>query len=197
MLQDTPALGVDCCAAALASIGLAEESAIALTLKRAGGANDVVPRKRIETIASTGVSLMPEGLEAGLQVLARVHETEYDVTHHGDSFFIRTNDGAKTFRVIQAPVTDPSKPNWKEFLPARAGVTVESVTAFRNHLVVEERDRGLTRIRIQSLKNHLNRDQPHYIEFPEPVYAAGVGANAEFDPVGVGRGTATGGATAT
>ena len=28
-------------------------------------------------------------------LLPRVHEIEYDVTHHGDSFFIRTNDGAK------------------------------------------------------------------------------------------------------
>jgi putative heme-binding domain-containing protein len=45
---------------------IAEESANAVTLKRAEGATDVVPRSRIETIASSGVSLMPEGLEKGL-----------------------------------------------------------------------------------------------------------------------------------
>ncbi len=39
----------------------------------------------------------PKGKFATL--LPRVQETEYDVTHHGDSWFIRTNDGAKTFRV--------------------------------------------------------------------------------------------------
>jgi oligopeptidase B len=111
-------------------------------------------------------------------LLTRVQETEYDVTHHGGSFFIRTNDGAKTFRVVEAPVTNPSKANWREVLPARGDVTVESVTAFRNHLVIEERDRGLTRIRIQNLGGD---QSSHYIEFPEPVYAAGVGANAEFD----------------
>ena len=44
---------------------IAEESANAVTLKRAEGATDVVPRDRIETIASTGLSLMPEGLEKG------------------------------------------------------------------------------------------------------------------------------------
>src|SRR6266404_4627185 len=60
-------------------------------------------------------------------ILPRVQETEYDVTHHGDSWFIRTNDGAKTFRVVEAPVKNPSKPNWKEILPARADATVESV----------------------------------------------------------------------
>ena len=35
-------------------------------LKRAEGATDVIARDQIETIASTGVSLMPEGLEKGL-----------------------------------------------------------------------------------------------------------------------------------
>jgi oligopeptidase B len=120
--------------------------------------------------------------DASFQVLlARVQETEYDVTHHGSSFFIRTNDGAKTFRVIQAPVTDPSKQNWKDILPARADVTVESIIAFRGHLVIEERDRGLTGIRIHELRDDLFTDQSHYIEFHEPVYSAGVGANAEFD----------------
>jgi putative heme-binding domain-containing protein len=45
---------------------IAEESAAALVLKRAEGAGDVVPRDQIEEVASTGISLMPEGLEKGL-----------------------------------------------------------------------------------------------------------------------------------
>jgi len=45
---------------------IAEESATALVLKRAEGASDVIPREKIEAITSTGVSLMPEGLEKGL-----------------------------------------------------------------------------------------------------------------------------------
>jgi putative heme-binding domain-containing protein len=45
---------------------IAEESAAALVLKRAEGASDVIPREQIETVASTGISLMPEGLEKGL-----------------------------------------------------------------------------------------------------------------------------------
>ena len=45
---------------------IASESAIAVTLKRAQGLTDVVPRARIASIASSGLSLMPEGLEKGL-----------------------------------------------------------------------------------------------------------------------------------
>ena len=42
---------------------IAAESAGSLTLRRAEGKEDVVLRSNIETLASNGVSLMPEGLE--------------------------------------------------------------------------------------------------------------------------------------
>jgi putative membrane-bound dehydrogenase-like protein len=45
---------------------IAEETATAVVLKRAEGASDRVPRDQIDTITSSGVSLMPEGLEQGL-----------------------------------------------------------------------------------------------------------------------------------
>jgi len=110
-------------------------------------------------------------------VLPRVQEVEYDLTHHGDSFYIRTNDHAKTFRVVRAPVADSSRPNWQEFLPKRERVTVESVHAFRDYLAIEERDRGLSQIRI----HHFPTGEEHTVAFPEPVYSAGLGPNAEFD----------------
>src|SRR5262249_32123318 len=45
---------------------IAEEAAGALGRRRAEGASDIVPREQIESIAATGLSLMPEGLEQGL-----------------------------------------------------------------------------------------------------------------------------------
>jgi oligopeptidase B len=113
--------------------------------------------------------------------LPRVQGVEYDLTHHAgqdnDSFYIRTNDNARTFRVVRAPVGDSSRPNWQDFLPKRDRVTVESVNAFRDYLVIEERDRGLSQIRI----HHFPKGEQHTIEFPEPVYTASLGPNAEFD----------------
>ena len=79
--------------------------------------------------------------------------------------------------MVRAPVSDPSRPNWQEFLPKRDRVTVESVHAFREYLAIEERDRGLSQIRI----HHFPTGEVHNIEFPEPVYSAGLGSNAEFD----------------
>jgi len=121
----------------------------------------------------------PKGRFATL--LPRIQETEYDVTHHSDanhdSWFIRTNDGAKTFRLIEAPVKDPSRPNWKEVMAARPEATIEAATAFKDDLVTEERDRGLIKIRIQNFST----GNTHYIDFTEPVYTASIGANAEYD----------------
>jgi putative heme-binding domain-containing protein len=42
------------------------ETATTVTLKRAEGKQDIVPRNRIEMLVSNGKSLMPEGLEKEL-----------------------------------------------------------------------------------------------------------------------------------
>lgn len=47
---------------------IAEENANAVSLRRAEGAGDVVPRGQIESMASSGISLMPEGLEKSIGV---------------------------------------------------------------------------------------------------------------------------------
>ncbi|MEQ1947593.1 MAG: S9 family peptidase [Bryobacteraceae bacterium] len=117
-----------------------------------------------------------------LPILPRVQDIEYEVTHHSDgsgpgTWFIRTNDGAKTFRVVTAPVANPSKENWKEVLPARESVTIESVTAFREYMVTEERNRGLIEVRVR----HLASGAEHMIAFPEPVYSLEIGPVAEFE----------------
>jgi len=45
---------------------LASESGEAVTLLQAQGKKTVVPRRQIKRLESSGLSLMPEGLEAGM-----------------------------------------------------------------------------------------------------------------------------------
>ncbi|MEQ1854038.1 MAG: hypothetical protein ABMA01_20900, partial [Chthoniobacteraceae bacterium] len=47
---------------------IAEEGAASLTLKRADGAVDTILRSDIASISGTGLSLMPEGVEAAVSV---------------------------------------------------------------------------------------------------------------------------------
>ena len=42
------------------------ESAASVTIRRAGGLEDAVLRKNIQSLTSSASSLMPEGLEAGI-----------------------------------------------------------------------------------------------------------------------------------
>jgi oligopeptidase B len=109
-------------------------------------------------------------------IIPRQPDHEYDVEHRGDLFYIRTNKGAKNFRVVTAPVSDPSEKNWKEFVAHRPAVKVEGVDLFADHAVLSEWENGLQQIEIIDFKTN----KRHRVEFPEPVYSAGLSANREF-----------------
>ena len=107
----------------------------------------------------------------------RHREVEYSVEHHSDKFLIVTNADAKNFKLIEAPVNAPTEANWKEVIPHREAVKLDSVSPFQNHLVVYERENGLKQIRIFNLATN----EVHSVEFPEPVYTLwGIG-NREFN----------------
>ncbi len=110
-------------------------------------------------------------------ILPREADHEYDISHRGDLFYIRTNKGAKNFRVVTAPVSDPSEKNWKEFIAHRPAVKVDGVSLFADHAVLSEWENGLQQLEIIDFKTNKH----HRIEFPEPVYFAGLAANREFD----------------
>jgi oligopeptidase B len=110
-------------------------------------------------------------------IVPRAADHEYDVEHRGDLFYIRTNKGAKNFRVVTAPAADPSEKNWKEFVGHRPAVKVDGIDLFANHAVLSEWENGLEQIEIIDLKANTK----HRMVFPEPVYAAGISNNREFD----------------
>jgi oligopeptidase B len=110
-------------------------------------------------------------------IVPRQPDHEYDVAHRGNFFYIRTNKGAKNFRVVAAPVSDPSEKNWKEFVAHRPAVKIEGVDMFVDHAVLSEWENGLQRLEIVDFKTN----KRHRVEFPEPVYSTGVGPNREFN----------------
>ena len=110
-------------------------------------------------------------------IIPRQPDHEYDVAHRGNFFYIRTNKGAKNFRVVAAPVSDPSEKNWKEFVAHRPAVKIEGVDMFADHAVLAEWENGLQQIEIVDFKTN----KRHRVEFPEPVYSTGVGPNREFN----------------
>lgn len=113
-------------------------------------------------------------------IAPREHEHEYDVDHHGERFYIRTNSGGRNFRVVSAPISDPRRENWREMLPHSKDVMIEGMAFFAKHFVLFTREDGLPQIHVTFLGP--GEVHPgHRIEFPEPTYAAFPGANPEFD----------------
>ena len=110
-------------------------------------------------------------------VVPRRAGIEYSVGHHGDRFYVTTNDDAPNFRLVSSPVTDRSKAAWTPVLPYRPTIKVDGTDIFRGHLVVYEREAGLRRVRILDLAT----GEDHLIPFPEPVYSIRPHENPEFD----------------
>ena len=116
--------------------------------------------------------------EAPLRLMApREPNVEYLVDHHDERFFIVTNDGAPNFRLAEAPVSDPGKANWRTLIENNPAVKLDGVDAFRNHLVVYEREDALRHIRVLDLRTGAS----HRVGFPEAVYTFRMTANPEFD----------------
>ena len=110
-------------------------------------------------------------------IQARQPGVEYSVTHHGESFFITTNDAAPNFRLVRTPVGRTTREHWSPVLPYRPEVKLDSTDAFRRHLVLYEREAGLRQIRIIDFASGAE----HLIPFPEPVYTIRPHANPDFE----------------
>ncbi|WP_040490273.1 S9 family peptidase [Indibacter alkaliphilus] len=103
---------------------------------------------------------------------------QYSVDHAGgEDFYIHTNQDAVNYRLVKAPVSNPSKANWSDVIPNRSDIFLESVDYFKNYMAVEETKEGLARIRIVKFED----GSEYEIEFDEPAYSAGLGYNPAFD----------------
>jgi len=107
----------------------------------------------------------------------RQENHEYDVSHHGDNFYIVSNENALNFKVMSTSVKTPSKKNWKEFIPHDETIKINGLEIFENHMVVYQREEGLKAIRILNFESN----DDYRVEFPEPVYVYYLGSNPDFN----------------
>ena len=110
-------------------------------------------------------------------ILPRADGHEYDVDHYNGQFYITTNRNAKNFRVVTAPINDPSEKNWKPFIDHNPKVKIDGLTTFAGHLVVSEKEGGLDYLRVIDMKTK----QSHRITTDESDYALFIGANPEYN----------------
>ncbi len=108
---------------------------------------------------------------------ARENEHKYGVEHRNGEFYILSNKNAKNYRLVTAPVSNPSEKNWKELIAHRATVLIEDVEVFAQHLVLLVRENGLTQFEVLNFSTQ----ETKRIEFPEPTYETYSASNPEFE----------------
>ncbi len=128
---------------------------------------------------STEVRYLPADAPAASPrvILPREAGHEYDVDHYGGVFYITTNKGAKNFKVVTAPMNDPSEKNWRVFIDHNPAIRINSLTFFANHIVVSEREGGLTQLRVIDPKTK----QSARIATDESDFAISLASNPEFN----------------
>lgn len=114
-------------------------------------------------------------------IAARRQGHEYRIDHRGNHFYILTNDQAEDFCVMVAPVDSPAPAAWRLLLPEAAGVLIDRIDLFQDHLVTLEWAGGVKRVRVVRLA----AAEPaiaatHWIDFPEDAYAVSVAENPAF-----------------
>ena len=103
---------------------------------------------------------------------------EYSIEHYKDHFYMLTNkDEAVNFKLQKTKETETESKFWQDVLPHRKEVLLEDVEIFKEYLVINERERGLNKLRIISW----NGKEDYYIPFESETYTAYAGNNPDFD----------------
>jgi oligopeptidase B len=111
-------------------------------------------------------------------VAAREEGVQYSLADRGDELFILTNaDGAIDFKLVTAPLADPARKNWHDFIPHREGVYIIDIELYAGHLVRLERANALATAVIRDLATN----EEHAIAFDEAAYSLDTMGGYEFE----------------
>ena len=109
--------------------------------------------------------------------LPRRDNIKYAIDHHGNDFYITTNDKGRNYRLVKTPVGPANENAWKEIIAHRDDVKLDGVDMFKDFFVAIEKSGGLPKLRVFDI----NTAKAQEIAFPEAAYEASPGQNAEFD----------------
>ena len=101
----------------------------------------------------------------------------YDVMDHGDRFYIRSNAGARDFKIVVAPPESPDEANWRDFVAHRDGCFIAAATLFKDYLVLLMREDARPRLTVVELRS----GAAHDVAFDGETCALGLSVVYEFD----------------
>jgi oligopeptidase B len=106
----------------------------------------------------------------------RQKDVLYSVEDYNQEFYMLTNHKALNFRLMKSFVGTSTPDQWQEVIPHRPKVRLEGIEIFSDYLVIEEREAGLKKLRVQ----RWDGSDDHYLAFPDPVYTVGTEINRDY-----------------
>ena len=111
-------------------------------------------------------------------IQSRLVGLEYDIEHFGDHFYIHTNhQGAINFKMMRTLISKPRIENWETLLEHREQVLLEDFELFKDYWVLNERENGLSRLRIFSWDGK----KDYFMPLKGETYTLFTSVNTEFN----------------
>ena len=108
----------------------------------------------------------------------RTTNLEYSVEHFGDHFYFHTNfNNATNFQIMRTSVSRTTSKFWEPLLAHSEDVLIEDFELFDQYLVVNERENGLSRLRIMRWDNL----EDYYLPIDEETYSLNISFNPDFN----------------
>jgi oligopeptidase B len=123
---------------------LDEQYELEVRLMRSGDVIEIVAANRDTTEVWLVDAHHPESAPRCVEPRRRgvEYRCEHARTPAGDRLIVVTNDQATEYRVMSAPLDDPSRARWVEVVPENVDERVLDVTAFAGHIVATMRRGG-------------------------------------------------------
>jgi oligopeptidase B len=109
---------------------------------------------------------------------AREAGVDYDVSDHGDRFFILTNaDDAIDYKIMETPLANRERVHWCDAVSHEPGRLIRRMEVTDKFLVWLERSEGLPRLVVTQFAN----GERHEVAFDEEAYDLGLIPGFEYD----------------
>lgn len=108
--------------------------------------------------------------------LARKAGHIYEVEHHENGFYILSNDNAVNNRILFSKDIPKDIASCQEVVKHNPKVLIEGLSVFKRHLLIEERDNGLLKLKLKNVAD----GQEKYIDVDGETYYLGLATNDDY-----------------
>lgn len=132
--------------------------------------------------ATSEIRILPaaEPEAAPVLVAPRVTDLRYSLQHdaaRGRLLILTNAEDAEDFKLVETPVAEPGRENWRDLLGHEPGTLRLGMEVFAEHLVLLERVDALPRLTVLRLGDGAS----HHVRFPEAAFSLAIDPGAAYD----------------